>query len=156
MIFSRIFLNPDSAPHSVPPSVASPRPPPDRALRSPPRQNRLTRATDSFLASAAAAPTARVRAPAVRAVTAAVASPRPPVAITPRRHLRAGETLPPRRLRAPVSSHRPSPSSATVRCTAVRRARRSAEAELGQRRVRGPCPALCVWAESDFGSVAPG
>jgi hypothetical protein len=87
-----------------------------------------------------------------------------PVAVTPRRRLRAGEPPPPRRLRAPVSSRRLSLSSAAAHyaACAVRRARRPAETELGQRRACGPralrpteaapvwpwaAHALCAWAE---------
>jgi hypothetical protein len=93
-----------------------------------------------------------------RAVTAAAASRARPSPGTPRRRLHAGEPSPPRRLHAPMSR---------------RRAARAPppEAELGQRRARGPralrpaeamarvatgrARALCDWAEREFGPVHP-
>jgi hypothetical protein len=96
--------------------------PPTAASPCAPRPDRLARAADSRLASAAA-PIGRVRAPAVRVVTSLLPPPRAP-ARRPSHHAAVS---------APVSRHLPAVSVRRRRAV-----RRPVEAELGQRRARGP------------------
>jgi hypothetical protein len=134
---------PRPRPPRLAPCAAS-RPPRPRR-RQPPRERR--RRPDR--------PCPRARCPSHAVAAAAASRARPsPIAVTPRRRLHAGEPPPPRRLRAPASSRRPSPSSAATHCIAVRRAH--ARAAWPRPSWASAAHALCVWAESDFGPVAPG
>jgi hypothetical protein len=162
-------LKPLSGQRAARPAAASPAPLPT-APRTPRRANRRLTPLARPTAASRAMPLSRQLAPRPRRSEATSPEPRPPSPIA-RRHLRAGEPPSPPspvRRRCVVAG---SPSSAAAPC-AARRARRPSRLWAAwpwavpalrtrcargpsQRRRRGPRPALCVWAESDFGLVHP-
>jgi hypothetical protein len=127
------------------PAAASPAPLPT-APRTPRRANRRLTPLARPTAASRAMPLSRQLAPRPRRSEATSPEPRPPSPIA-RRHLRAGE---------PPSPPSPRPSRLWAAWPwAVPALRTRCARGPSQRRRRGPRPALCVWAESDFGLVHP-